>query len=455
MQQHIHFIAIGGSAMHNLAIALSRKGYKVTGSDDEFFDPSKARLAKEGLLPDYKGWNPEVLTENTHAVIVGMHARKDNPELAKAQNLGLRIYSYPEYLYEETKTKTRVVVAGSHGKTTVTSMLLHALHKLNAKPDYMVGAQLDGFDCMVKLTSEANLAVIEGDEYLSSPTDLRPKFHLYKPNITIITGIAWDHINVFPTFENYLDQFRIYIKGIEPGGTLFWFEEDVHLQQLVAEKPNSAIEYIPYNCLYHTVENGKTKMHVAGHDFPLEIFGLHNLQNLTGVVQMLAKLGYAEADVLNAMNGFTGASKRLEKVHETPNSVFYKDFAHAPSKLKATTHAFKKQFPERRMVACIELHTFSSLNKEFLPQYKGTLDLADEALVYFNPEVIKHKKLAPITEQEVLDAFGANHVKVFTNSNVLVDTLKAKTWENQNLLMMTSGNFDGVNFENLAKELYN
>ena len=454
MQQHIHFIAIGGSAMHNLAIALSRKGYKVTGSDDEFFDPSKARLAKEGLLPDYSGWNPEVLTENTHAIIVGMHARKDNPELAKAQTLGLRIYSYPEYLYEETKTKTRVVVAGSHGKTTVTSMLLHALHQLNAKPDYMVGAQLDGFDCMVKLTTEADLAVIEGDEYLSSPTDLRPKFHLYKPNITIITGIAWDHINVFPTFENYLDQFRIYIKGIEPGGTLYWFEEDKHLQQLVAEKPNPSIEYIPYNCLDHTVENGKTKMHLAGEDFPLEIFGLHNLQNLTGVVQMLVKLGYAETDVLKAMNGFTGASKRLEKVHETPNSVFYKDFAHAPSKLKATTDAFKKQFPERIMVACIELHTFSSLNKEFLPQYKGTLDLADEALVYFNPEVIKHKKLAPITEQEVLDAFGAKHVKVFTNSNVLVDTLKSKTWENQNLLMMTSGNFDGVNFDNLAKELY-
>ncbi len=448
----VHFIAIGGSAMHNLAIALHRKGYLVTGSDDEIFEPSKGRLQKLGLLPDTEGWNPDKVTNQLDAVILGMHAREDNPEIAKAKELGIKIYSYPEYIFEQTKNKKRVVIGGSHGKTTITSMILHVLQKVNINTDYMVGAQLEGFDCMVKLTEQAEVAVIEGDEYLSSPIDRRPKFHLYNPHVAVLTGIAWDHINVFPTFENYISQFDIFIDKIEEGGSLIYFQGDENLNNL-ANKRND-ISYVPYNSPSYKVDNGVSIINFEGVDYPMQVFGSHNMQNMLAAQQVCENLGVKGSEFFQAIQDFKGASKRLELITENSDSVFYKDFAHSPSKLKATTQALKQQYPERKLVACMELHTFSSLNKKFLPLYQGAMETADEAVVYFNPQVIAHKKLEPITVEEVKQAFGGNNLTVLTNSADVKNYLNAQKWTNTNLLMMTSGNFDGIDFIQLGDELF-
>ena len=362
----VHFIAVGGSAMHNLAIALSRKGYVVTGSDDEIFEPSKGRLKKEGILPDSIGWDPSKVTEELDAVILGMHAREDNPELAKAKELGLEIFSYPEYIYEQSKNKKRVVIGGSHGKTTITSMILHALNELGVDVDYMVGAQLEGYDCMVKLTASNDVIILEGDEYLSSPLDRRPKFHLYKPNVALISGIAWDHINVFPKYEDYVKQFEIFCDLIEDGGVLIYNQEDETVKE-IAEQKRESIRSISYKTPDYTVEEEGTKLKTIEAEFDLSIFGRHNLQNLMGAIHVCKEIGVEEKEFFLAMKKFTGAGKRLEKVVESDDFVMYKDFAHSPSKLKATTAAVKEQFPDREVIACMELHTFSSLQKAFLP----------------------------------------------------------------------------------------
>lgn len=438
--------------MHNLAIALHLKGYKVSGSDDEIFEPSKGRLNKYGLLPDSIGWNPDKITDDLEAVILGMHAREDNPELKKAQELGLKIFSYPEYLYEQTKDKIRVVVGGSHGKTSITSMILHVLTQNNINHDYMVGAQLEGFECMVKLSEEAKIVVLEGDEYLSSPIDRRPKFHLYRPNIAIISGIAWDHINVFPTFEIYVDQFAKFIDLIEPNGSLIYFEGDDELKKL-AEKARVDIQTTPYSTHPNEIENGVTSIITNGRKTPLEIFGEHNLQNLMGAKLVCKALGVSETDFDKAISSFKGASKRLELVKKNEHTAIFKDFAHSPSKLKATTKAVKAQWPERELIACMELHTFSSLNKEFLQQYKNSMETADKAFVYYSPETIAHKRLEPISEEEVAAAFGSNNVKVFTDSKELLKEIEQFDWNEKNLLLMSSGNFNGVSFEDLAEEL--
>lgn len=449
---NIHFIAIGGSAMHNLAIALKRKGYQITGSDDEIFEPSKSRLRKDGILPETMGWNPDNIHTGLDAVVLGMHARIDNPELAKTTELGVPIYSYPEYVYEQTKQKRRVVIGGSHGKTTITSMLLHVLQRADVDCDYLVGAQLEGYDCMVKLSETTNQAVIEGDEYLSSPIDRRPKFHLYKPNIALLTGVAWDHINVFPTFENYVEQFEKFIEVIEPNGVLVYYAGDEHLQKLAANaRPD--ITCIPYDTHPHRIENGKTILEKDGVDYQVQVFGAHNLQNLMGAIEVLKQMDVPVDAIYKGISDFKGASKRLELVSETNDFSFYKDFAHAPSKLKATTSAIKNQFPERTLIACMELHTFSSLNKDFLPLYDGAMATADKAFVYYSPEVVAHKKLDPISEAQVLKAFGTDNVRVFTDSNLLIDKLRKMEWHNKSLLMMSSGNFNGVDFAELAKEL--
>ncbi len=449
---NIHFIAIGGSAMHNLAIALCRKGYQITGSDDEIFEPSKSRLNKEGILPKTMGWNSENIHEGLDAVVLGMHARIDNSELLKATEIGIPIYSYPEYVYEQTKNKKRVVIGGSHGKTTITSMLLHVLKRANVDSDYLVGAQLEGYDCMVKLSDNTEQAVIEGDEYLSSPIDRRPKFHLYKPNIALLTGVAWDHINVFPTFENYVDQFAKFIEVIEPNGVLVYYAGDTHLANLASiARPD--IQCIAYDTHPHRIENGKTILQKGGREYPVQIFGAHNLQNLQGAIEVLLQMGLSEETIYDGISDFKGASKRLELVAETNNFSFYKDFAHAPSKLKATTSAIKNQFPERTLVACMELHTFSSLNKEFLPLYNRAMASADSAYVYYSPEVVAHKKLDPISEREVFEAFGTDNVQVFTDSALLLREIKKRDWHNKSLLMMSSGNFDGVDFDSLATEI--
>jgi|SRR5690554_1979012 len=448
----IHFIAIGGSAMHNLAIALSRKGITVSGSDDEIFEPSKSRLEKQGILPAKIGWDVSLITPDLDAIVLGMHARADNPELARARELGIEIFSYPEYVYQQTQNKTRVVIGGSHGKTTITSMLLHVLKQVNKNSDYLVGAQLEGYDCMVKLSEDAEIAVIEGDEYLSSPIDRRPKFHLYKPHIALITGIAWDHINVFPTWEIYVEQFEKFIEVIEPNGYLVYYQGDKLLNDL-AEKARPDIKCIAYDTHPHRIESGKTVLTTATGEYPLEVFGDHNLQNISGAAEVLRLLGISDEEIFRSLQDFSGASKRLEKVGEKGDFLFYKDFAHAPSKLKATTAALKMQYPNKELIACMELHTFSSLNKKFLPLYDGAMEKADRALVYFSPKVVEHKKLEPLSANEVEKAFGTRNIEVYTESSKLLSALRAISWKGKTLLMMSSGNFDGIDFENLNTEI--
>ncbi len=450
----VHLIAIGGSAMHNMALALHEKGFKVTGSDDEINEPSKTRLKNAGILPEEIGWFPEKITSDIDAVILGMHAREDNPELIKAKELGLKVYSYPEFIYEATKDKTRVVIGGSHGKTTITAMILHVLNFHKIDTDYLVGAQLEGFNTMVKLTKEAPIAIIEGDEYLASPIDRRPKFHLYKPNIAILSGIAWDHINVFPTFENYVKQFEIFVDLIEPNGSLIYCNEDSELQKVAANSGlSNNINKTPYSIPTHRIENGTTIIENNKQDITLQIFGNHNLMNLNGSHLVCNKLGLTDTQFYEAIQSFKGAAKRLELVSKTDSFAFYKDFAHSPSKLKATTQATKQQFTNRKILACMELHTFSSLNETFLAEYDGAMNDADEAIVYFNPHTIAHKKLKPITEEQVLNYFNRKDLKVFTDSNILVTYLKTKSLKNHVLLMMSSGNFDGIDFKQLSTEL--
>ena len=448
---NIHFIAIGGSAMHNLAIALSRKGENVTGSDDEIFEPSKGRLKREGILPETIGWSENNIHTELDAVILGMHAREDNPELLKAKSLNIPIYSYPEYLYEQAKNKKRIVIGGSHGKTTITSMLLHVVNELGINVDYMVGAQLEGYDCMVKITKDANMMILEGDEYLSSPIDRRPKFHLYYPDIALMSGIAWDHINVFPTWPNYIEQFEIYADKITENGSLVYNQEDKEVKK-IGENTRNDINAVAYQTPNYEIRDGKTILIFNNEEYPLQIFGAHNLQNMMGAMQVAKAMGIADKDFLKAIQSFTGAGKRLEKVFEKDNFVLFKDFAHSPSKLKATTSAVKEQYEERTVIACMELHTFSSLKKEFLSHYKDAMVKADHALVYFSHDVVKHKKLEPIRAEQVKEAFGGN-VKVVTSSIAVMSFLKEFDYDNTALLMMSSGNFDGINYDELAREL--
>lgn len=438
--------------MHNLAIALCKKGHKISGSDDEIFDPAKSRLEKYGILPKTIGWDTNNVSGDLDAVILGMHAKKDNPELIKAQEKGIKIYSYPEFLYEMSKEKTRIVIGGSHGKTSITAMILHVLNKLDIDTDYMVGAQLEGFEVMVKISEESKYMVIEGDEYLTSPIDLRPKFHLYQPNIALISGIAWDHINVFPTFEIYVDQFRIFSQMIRDNGSLIYCKED-EIVKKVSEESRKDIEKFPYSIIAHKIENGKTFVIWKEKEYPIEVFGKHNLMNLYGAMLVCERIGVSNEDFLREVGSFTGASKRLELVKKNKNVEIYKDFAHSPSKLKATVSALKEQYPNRKLIAVMELHTFSSLNAEFLLQYNGCMDMADEAIVYFNPHTIAHKGLAEITKDQVFEAFGRRDIKVFTESKDVVAEIKSHKWENTNLLMMSSGNFDGIVFEELADQL--
>jgi UDP-N-acetylmuramate: L-alanyl-gamma-D-glutamyl-meso-diaminopimelate ligase len=449
---HIHFIAIGGSAMHNLAIALHKKGYEITGSDDEIFEPSRSHLAQYGLLPKKEGWHPELISAKPDVIILGMHARGDNPELLKAQKLGLKIYSYPEYLFEQTKDKIRVVIGGSHGKTTTTSMVMHVLKYHGIEFDYMVGANLDGFETMVGLKSNTKIAIFEGDEYLSSPIDKRPKFHHYKPNIALLTGIAWDHINVFPTFDRYVEQFRIFADMIEQRGSLIYFEGDEHLNY-IARNLRSDVRLFPYHTPTFEISKNQTSLVVGEKRIHLEVFGEHNLQNMAGAKQVCNQLGISYDQFYEAISSFKGSSRRLEVIAKNRYTTVFFDFAHSPSKLKATTQAVKDQFQNRDLVAVMELHTFSSLKKEFLLQYKGAMECANMAFVYFNPLTIEHKKLDPITIEDVEEAFLGNNLEVFTDSDLLFKTLGDMEWKGKNLLIMSSGNFSGKNINEFGKSI--
>ena len=443
---NIHFIAIGGSAMHNLALALEHKGYNITGSDDVIFEPSKSRLEAKGLLPENFGWFPEKIHDQLDAIILGMHAKSDNPELLKAQEMGLKIYSYPEFLFEQAKYKTRVVIGGSHGKTTITSMILHVLDYHDIEVDYMVGAQLEGFDRMVHLTEENDFIVLEGDEYLSSPIDRRPKFHLYQPNIALLSGIAWDHINVFPTFENYVEQFQIFVDGIVSGGSITYNEGDPELVKVI-EATENTIRKFPYNTPEYRVEDGITLLNTPEGEMPIEVFGKHNLNNLVGAKWICQQMGVDEADFFEAISTFKGASKRLEKIAEANNKVAFKDFAHSPSKVKATTQAVKEQYPERKLLACLELHTYSSLNAGFLEEYQGALDAADEAVVFYSPDAVKIKGLDEVTAEQIFQSFQRQDIQIFTDARSFQDYLFAQDFENSTLLLMSSGNYGGLDFE--------
>lgn len=448
-----HFIAIGGAAMHNLAIALHLKGNQVTGSDDEIFEPSKGRLAKYGLLPEKMGWQVDKIDDSIDAIILGMHAREDNPELAKAKELGLDIFSYPEFLYEQSKDKTRIVIGGSHGKTTITAMILHVLDQLHIETDYMVGSKLEGFEVMVKL-SDAPYIVLEGDEYLSSPIDRRPKFHLYHPHIALLSGVAWDHINVFPTFDIYLEQFEKFIGLIEKDGSLVYCADDKYLAELY-KTAREDVKVLAYDVPEFTIntEDYHSEIKYQGHSYSLSVFGKHNLMNLEGARLVCEQIGVEAEDFYKAISSFTGASNRLETIGKNENCSIYKDFAHSPSKLKATTTAVKEQFADRKLFACMELHTFSSLNSAFLKEYRGAMDKADVAIVYFNPHTIAHKRLEPISEEQVKQAFAREDLVVFTDSKKLLERLRSESWEKQNLLLMSSGNFDGVDYLELVGEL--
>ena len=438
-----HFIAIGGSAMHNLAIALKDKGYQVTGSDDAIFEPSKSRLAKKNILPEELGWFPEKITTDLDAVILGMHAHADNPELARAKELGLKIYSYPEFLYEQSKNKTRVVIGGSHGKTTITSMILHVLNFHQKDIDYMVGAQLEGFDCMVKITNDNDFMILEGDEYLSSPIDLRSKFLLYLPNIALLSGIAWDHINVFKTFDDYIEQFRKFVASITPGGVLVYNEEDEEVVKVV-ENSTNYFRKIPYKTPEYNISNGKVYLETNMGEIELSVFGKHNLLNLEGARFICQQLGIMEEEFYEAIMSFKGASKRLEKIERTDKGILYKDFAHAPSKVKAVVKAFCEQFPEEKKYGFLELHTYSSLNPVFLEQYDSALDGLDKAIVFYSEEALKIKRMDAISEDLIKEKFKNKDLKVFTNAEDLHNYWETLDKTKGVFLMMSSGNFGGL-----------
>lgn len=438
-----HFIAIGGSAMHNLAIALKDKGYQVTGSDDAIFEPSKSRLEKKGIMPQEMGWFPEKITPDIDAVILGMHAHQDNPELARAKELGLKIYSYPEFLYEQSKNKTRVVIAGSHGKTTITSMILHVLNFHQKDVDFMVGAQLEGFDCMVKLTQDNDFMVLEGDEYLSSPIDLRSKFLLYQPNIALMSGIAWDHINVFKTFDDYIDQFRKFVASITAGGVLVYNEEDAEVVKVV-ENAENYFRKIPYKTPEYEINNGKVYLKTEMGDVPLSVFGAHNLLNMEGARHICQQLGIMDEDFYEAIMSFKGASKRLEKVEREDKGTLYKDFAHAPSKVKAAVKAFAEQFKNYKKYGFLELHTYSSLNPAFLEQYDHAMDGLEEAIVFYSEDALKIKRMEPISPEFIKEKFKNEKLRVFTNAEDLHAYWNTLDKTNGIYLMMSSGNFGGL-----------
>ncbi len=448
--QRVHFIAIGGSAMHNLAIALHQQGFDVTGSDDEIFEPSRSRLERLGLLPDRLGWDPLRIHAGLSAVILGMHARLDNPELKRAQELGIPVFSYPAYFYERTKHKTRVVIGGSHGKTTITSMIVHVLRHAGVEFDYLVGAQLEGFDCMVKLSEKSTVAIIEGDEYLASALEPVPKFHLYKPDIALISGIAWDHINVFKTFDSYVDQFRLFIDAIEPGGKLVYCKEDAEVARL-SEDPSVQAQRIPYGVPKHRIENGITMLETAQGDVTLSVFGLHNLQNMEGARHVCHLLGIGDNEFHAAIASFHGAAKRLERLGANEQRAVYKDFAHSPSKLKATLQAVRDQFPGRQVVACMELHTFSSLSENFLDQYAGCMDAADRAIVFYDPHAVQLKRLPPIPPERIQRAFARPDVQVLNDPIAVIGAVREGRQEKSVLLMMSSGNFGGLDLQALSE----
>lgn len=448
----IHFIAIGGAAMHNLALALKKIGHQVSGSDDEIFEPSYSRLNRVGLLPSQMGWDADRITSDIEIVILGMHARLDNPELIRAKELGLKVMSYPEFLYEQTKNKKRIAIGGSHGKTTITAMIMHVFKTCGLHFDYMVGSQIDGFETMVSLSEDAEWAIFEGDEYLSSPLDLRPKFLHYKPHLAVLSGIAWDHINVFPSFEEYKEQFLLFMQSLPSDGKLFWYEGDQDLKELASDA-SAKCKCIPYAPLKYSVQENQLILERGSESYPLQIIGEHNIQNLGAAMHICNEVGISGSDFYKAVASFKGTAKRMQLLAANGRASVYLDFAHSPSKVKATVESVKRQFPGHKLYACLELHTFSSLNKDFLPEYQGSLEVADKAFVFYNPEVVRHKRLPEISVNDVLEAFKKESLEVYTEKSKLKDRLQLVASPQAIYLMMSSGNFGGMNMDDWAKQI--
>lgn len=447
----VHFIAIGGSVMHDLALHIAQKGVQVTGSDDEIYDPARSALAKAGLLPEKIGWFPEKITQDLDAVILGMHARPDNPELKKAQELGIPILSYPDFIYENSRNKQRVVIAGSHGKTTITAIIVHVLSHLKRNFDYVIGAKIDALPGRVQL-SDAPVIIIEGDEYLSSPIDRNPKILKYHHHIGLISGIAWDHYNVFKTEDEYVKQFDLFADASPKAGVLIFCEED-DMATVIGRKERADVARIEYKTHPYEVQDGKSYLKTASGEIPIKLFGAHNMQNISGAMEVCKRIGVTEEQFYSVIGSFQGANMRLELVAENNHFRLYKDFAHAPSKLLATTKAVKEQFPDRQLIACVELHTYSSLNPEFIGQYQDTLQDADVGIVYHNPEVSQHKKLTPLTDEQLKKAFNQEDILIFTRSQDLQKYLTDQQWENKNLLMMSSGTFGGLDLVVLGEKI--
>ncbi len=445
----IHIIAIGGSIMHNLAIDLKNNGHTVTGSDDDIHEPSRSRLQQHGLLPEKTGWFPDKITKDIDIIILGMHARQDNPELLKAQELGLKIYSYPEFIYHNSIHKKRIVVGGSHGKTTITAIILHVLKKNNYAFDYLVGAQIQGFDTMVNITNTNPYLIAEGDEYLASPIDPRPKFLIYQPHIAVISGIAWDHINVFPTFQDYLNAFEQYIQSVQPGGTLIYNASDEQVTNIVRQTKRTDIQYISYTLPQYTIEKAQIFIQHHNQFYPIKIFGQHNLQNIEAAKHVCLQIGMDETTFLKSMSDFTGAAKRLEKWIETEDKIVYRDFAHAPSKVKATLHAVKEIYPDKKIIAVFELHTYSSLNQQFLSEYKDVLKNADYKIVYFDAHTLEIKKMPPLNKEQIQSAFNDTTIHVIDNKSDLLEKLSTINIKNKILLLMSSGTFSDLKKEEL------
>ena len=450
----IHFIAIGGAVMHNLAIALKRKGHQVTGSDDKIVDPAKTNLSNEVIMPANIGFDANNITEDLDAVILGMHARENNPELLKAQELGIKIYSFPEYIYEVSKNKQRVVIAGSHGKTTITSMVMHVLKGTGYDFDYLVGAKVKGFDTSVKITENAPIIILEGDEYLASPINRESKFLFYKPNAALISGIAWDHINVFPEYEGYVEQFRKFAYSVEEWGFLTWYKEDEELKRIF-NAFDAKVRTRPYDTHPHVVKNNKTYLMTDFGEIGILVFGQHNLQNISGAKYICNEIGVFDEDFYRAIATFEGAANRLQLQGKNEQTTIYKDFAHSPSKLAATTKAMKQQFAQQHLIAVMELHTFSSLNKEFLNQYAGSMNQADTPVVFLDKETFAHKNMDLFDETLVREAFDNDKLKVITDREVLKSFLINQSWSGKNLLLMTSGNFSGLNLDELTTQILN
>ena len=452
MRKNYHFIAVGGAVMHNLALSMLKKGDKVTGSDDEFYEPSKSRLELAGILPEKKGWFMERIHSGLDGVILGMHAKQDNPELNRAIELGIPIYSFPEFIYNQSTEKKRIVISGSHGKTSITSIILHALKTNKMDFDYLVGAQIEGFDLMVGL-SDAPLIIIEGDEYLTSPLDPQPKFFHYQHDILLMSGISWDHFNVFPTFEFYVEQFEKLINLTPTNGLFVFCQEDPIVSGLAKKVQGKNFKMIPYKAHPYHIKNGKTYLETTNGSIEINIFGEHNLQNLQGALEICKSIGLTETQFYSAMQTFKGAAKRQEIIAKSESAILFRDFAHSPSKLKATVEAVKNQFPERRLIAVQELHTYSSLNKDFLPNYAHTFDAADEAIVYLNPKAVSLKKLELMNEEILQEGFQRKNLRLYTDISELKTELESQKYLQTNLLLMSSGNFDDMELGILIEKI--